>query len=538
LRSTSAIDTKTKITGLDTGGGLMKVVFGLSTIAILAKVFGFAEKFVIAHFFGTGDTADVYFAVTSLVLSAIWLVKELVNPSLLPVFASCMAGSACESGYLFRRVFLSAAGLLTAAAAMVALFAGPLTRILVPGFTGAKGQMTQDLLGLLAPAILFGGLSMVAYTVLNAQRQFLKAAWPEAAFKGFVVIGLLALLPSLGIQALALVMGLGALACLGIQLSFIPERRFLGRCNAGNEGREAFGHVRSLMRPLVFGVTFSHLNGLVDNILASTLPAGQLSYLGYAKKLIDALLLVGPVALVTVIYSQLSHLASAHDDRNYTLLVRSTFRLLVYVSVPVACLLVGVRQPLIRVLFERGRFGTESTLGTSQAFFVYALGLIAFALDALLVHSFFAISDTKTPIKIGIGCSFLDVALALVLLRPLQHLGIAWAFVIARTIKVMLLGFMLNRRFPRIFGTGFLSFSGKLALSTAGLWLALRCLSGLDHAGSVLHVAVLDLVLPAAGAASAFMLCSYLLKIEEFRAVVALIRYRKAAVTTLYRGTT
>ena len=109
MRSTSAIDTKTKVTGLDAGAGLMKVVFGLSTIAILAKGFGFAEKFVIAHFFGTGDTADVYFAVTSLVLSAIWLVKELVNPSLLPVFASCMGASARESGHLFKKAFLSAA---------------------------------------------------------------------------------------------------------------------------------------------------------------------------------------------------------------------------------------------------------------------------------------------------------------------------------------------------------------------------------------------------------------------------------------------
>lgn len=536
MTSTPALETDVTTASPDHSLRLVKVVFGLSTIAVFTKIFGFSEKCVIAHFFGTGDTADVYFATTSIVLSLIWLVRELVNPSLLPVFAACLGAPGPKAGFLFKKVFLSAAGALALAAVLIALFARPLTRVLTPGFAGAKGQMTYRLLRLLAPTVLFLGLTMVAYTVLNAHRKFVRAAWPEAALKLFVVLGLIVLLPVLGIHALALVMGLGGLACLLIQLSFIPERHFLYRPNTHHEGAAALRKVGLLMTPLVLGVLFSHVNSLVDNVLASTLPTGQLSFLGYSKKLIDALLLIGPVALVTVVYSQLSHLASARDHRSFTRLVRRALRLLVYLTIPTACTLIALSHPIIRLLFQRGHFTTESTAGTAQAFCVYAVGLTAFSLDALLVHSFFAMSDTKTPIKIGILCSLLDVALALALLHPLEHLGIAWAFVIARTVKTILLGLTLNRRCGGIFGTRFLTFAGKLALSTCGLWVALNLLGRVDHSETFLHIVALDLLLPALGAAGVFLLGSHLLRIDEFRAAVALIRHRKAAVKTLYRG--
>ena len=201
---------------------LARVALNLSTIVVLTKIFGFAEKFVVAQFFGTGDTADVYFAVTGIVLSIVWLVRELVNPSLLPVFVAGLASEGDEPGLLFRRVFLSTARLLVLAAIGVIVFAPLLTRVFVPGFAGVKGQTACRLLRVLAPALPFLGLSMVVYTVLNAHKHFMRAAVPEAAFKLFVVLGLLALLPIAGIYALAIVMSAGGAVCLLVQLSFVP----------------------------------------------------------------------------------------------------------------------------------------------------------------------------------------------------------------------------------------------------------------------------------------------------------------------------
>ena len=516
---------------------LAKIVFSLSTITLSAKFFGFAEKFVIAHFFGTGDTADVYFASTSIILSIIWLVRELLYPSLLPVFADSLSKSTSVSGNLFRRVFLAAAIFLALIAIILAGFPIFLTKIFVLGFSASKRMLTANLLRLLAPAVFLLSLAMVTYIILNARKNFLKAACPQAALKLFIVIGLLMFVPVLGIYALALVMCLGGLGCLLVQLYFIPERRFLLKRERDDDDEKHFKRILLLMGPLLIGVIFSRISGIVDNVLASTLPSGHLSYLGYSKKLIDAILLIGPVALVTVVYSHLSHLASTKEYEKFTDLVIQAFRLLLYLSVPIACLLIGLRQPLIRLLFQHGEFSVESTLGTSRAFMVYTLGLTTFSLEILLVHSFFALSDTKTPVKYGILCVFLDIALAIALLRPFGHLGIAGAFVFSKTIKVILLATILNRRLKRLFCLGMVIFSTKIAVTACTVWMVLNILLRIDNPDSLLYTFTLDLLLPGISALLAFVLCSYLLRINEFSAIVSLLRYRKAAVRSLYGGT-
>ncbi|KKK49225.1 hypothetical protein LCGC14_3137180, partial [marine sediment metagenome] len=97
--------------GLAGNISLGRIVFSLSAIAVCTKIFGFAEKLVIAHFFGTADTADVYFASMGIVLSIVFLVKELIYPSLIPVFADSLPKSAYASGKLFREIFFLSDGM-------------------------------------------------------------------------------------------------------------------------------------------------------------------------------------------------------------------------------------------------------------------------------------------------------------------------------------------------------------------------------------------------------------------------------------------
>ena len=523
--------------GVGITGPFAKIVFSLSSVAVFTKIFGFTEKLVIANFFGTADVADVYFAATGVLLSVVWLVRELVYPTLLPVFAGGLSKGLSVSARLFRKVFLTTTGLLVGIAVVLAVFGGTIVSLLLPGFSDAKRQMTAGLLRTLAPAVLFFGLTMVTYTVLNARRSFLKAAVPQACLKLIIVVGLLAMLPVLGIYSLAVVLGLGALGSLLVQLYFIPERRFLFRRNSGPRENDGFRKVLVLMGPLVVGVVFSHISALVDNLLASTLPAGQLSYLGYSKKLIDAILLIGPVALVTVVYSHLSHLASAKEYERFTELVAKAFRILRYLTVPAAWVLVALKQPMVRCLFERGRFGADSTAGTSRAFMIYAFGLTTFSLEALLVHSFFALSDTKTPVKFGVLCVFLDIALAILFLKPFGCLGIAGALVISKTVKVLILAGLLNARLKGLFSLKTAGFAGKLAVSGVVVWVVVKLLLGINNPDSLLHTALLDLLLPATGGLAAFVFCSYLLRVDEFKAALSLLRHRKSAVRGLYGET-
>ncbi|UCG49947.1 MAG: murein biosynthesis integral membrane protein MurJ [Phycisphaerales bacterium] len=522
--------------GLEEGSRLAKIVFSLSTIAIFTKIFGFAEKLVIAGFFGTKAKADVYFGATTIMLSIVWFVRELMYPSLLPVFADALSKPPSAPRSLFRKAFVSAAVFLGICSLVLGLLPGVVTTVLLPGFSNEKRLVTANLLRMLAPATLMLGLGMVTYTTLNARRKFLKAAFPEALLKLFVTVGLIALLPVLGIYSFGLVLGVGSLAYLIAHLYFIPESRFMLVRGDPDDGGP-FKRVLLLMGPLVVGVVFSHISGLIDNLLASKLPGGHLSYLNYAKKLIDAILLIGPVALVTVVYSQLSHLASANERQKLRNLVIKTFRLLMYLTVPIACMLVVLRQPIIRCLFQRGQFDVDSTLGTSGAFMVYALGLSTLSLETLLVHSFFSLSDTKTPVKFGVLCVFLDIGLAIALLKPLGYYGIAGALVLSKTVKIVILSAILHKRLEGLFDRSIMAFGAKLIVIGCAVWSVLKLLVAVENSDSFLQTAVFDVILPGIGALAAFVLCSYALRIEEFKAMVSLVRYRKAAVKALYEET-
>jgi putative peptidoglycan lipid II flippase len=281
------------------------------------------------------------------------------------------------------------------------------------------------------------------------------------------------------------------------------------------------------MGPLVLGAVFSHISGIVDNILASKLPSGHLSYLGYSKKLIDAILLIGPVALVTVFFSHASHLVSLNDHEILRKMLRKITRLLLYVSVPFACLLIALNEPIISFLFQRGEFSIESTLGTSQAFMIYAVGLVTFSFEPLLVHSFFALSDTKTPVKFGVICVIFDIILAIALLKPFGYMGIAGAFVLSKTIKILILGTILNKRLPGIFDYKQISFLFRLSVATLLMWIVLKFTTDIDNNNTPLNTLIFDLAIPSISAILTFVLASVLLRIQEFRELLLIFKGRK-----------
>lgn len=414
---------------------LGRIVISLSAITIIAKVFGFAEKIVIAHFFGTDIESDVYFASMGLVLSATFMVRELIYPSLLPVLSKAIHEQDGAVSNLLRKIFICAASILLILCCVLFMFSGLFTAILLPGFKGEKFFLTSKILQFLSPAIFFLSLSMITQTVLNSYKKFIKAAVPETVMKIFIVAGIIVLAPFIGIYAVAAVLVLCSAMLLAAQFYCIPEKIFIknhGPC-------KDFNDVLRLMSPIAIGIGFSHISGIVDNMLASGLGTGSVSYLGYSKKIIDAIILIGPVAIITVAYSQLCHLASLKKWYDFKKLFAKALTLILSISIPASLVLMMFSKFIVAILFQRGKFSAISTAETSDALFVYAIGLVVLSIEGLVVYSFFAISDTKTPVKWGIVCVCIDIALAILLIGPLGFTAIAWAFVISKTIKVAIL---------------------------------------------------------------------------------------------------
>lgn len=512
-----------------------KAVLGLSVIAVFSKAFGFAEKLIVAHFFGTDAQADVYFASMGIVLSAVFLVKELIYPSVLPIFAQTLKISFFASSDLFRKIFFRLLLILAVFAMIAVLFSDVITSTLVPGFSDDKKLLTSSLLRFLAPGCFFMCLMTFTQSVLNCRRNFLKAAVPEAVLKLFIALGLIVFVPMMDIYALAVAASIGSILAFIIQFIFIPESKAVLGYSV-YKANDEFSRILKLMGPLALGVVFSHVSGLIDNMLASTLPTGQLSFLGYSKKLIDAILLVGPVALVTVAYSQLSHLNVEGKPDEFKALFIRAIRLILFVSIPASIVLVMLRVPVVAALFERGRFTAQSTLGTSQALFIYAAGLVIFALETLVVYSFYALSNTKVPVRAGIFGVLLDIILAVSLIGPFGFAAIAWAFVVSKTVKVVILLLVMDRKFRFLYEAEFLNFILRVSASCMVSAFCLYLLKDFNPGSSFLQTFVFDLTIPAAGFAAVFLLCCRLFKIEELNFFLSILLGRKSVKYQLTRG--
>jgi putative peptidoglycan lipid II flippase len=123
-----------------------------------------------------------------------------------------------------------------------------------------------------------------------------------------------------------------------------------------------------------------------------------------------------------------------------------SLRIVFFVTIPSMAGLMVLREPIVMVLFEKGAFDSFSTEMTASALFYYVLGLWAFSGIRVLVSAFYAVQDTKTPVRIAVGALAANVAFSLLLMGPMKHAGLALALSLASTVQFSLLVIMLKRR--------------------------------------------------------------------------------------------
>jgi putative peptidoglycan lipid II flippase len=112
--------------------------------------------------------------------------------------------------------------------------------------------------------------------------------------------------------------------------------------------------------------------------------------------------------------------------------------------------LILLREPIIELLFQRGEFDAESTRLTSKALLYYAIGLWAFSAVRIVTATFFALQDTRTPVKTAAISIIANVVFSILLMRPLDHGGLALAVSLASIVNLILLTKALNTKVGHI----------------------------------------------------------------------------------------
>jgi putative peptidoglycan lipid II flippase len=422
----------------------------VSFFTFISRILGLVRDAVVAYFLGATATADAFYVAFRIPNLIRRLTAEgALTIAFVPVFTDYLRKSKKDALVVVSVVFTYLSLALVCITLFGVLFAPYLVKLIAYGFQHSqdKFDLTIYLTRLMFPYIFLISLTALAMGILNSLKHFASPAASPILLNVFIIIGAAFFSrwfdePTLGLAVGVLV---GGCAQLTLQIPALYKRGMLPRFNF-NYKHPALKSLLFLMIPAAFGAAVYQVNVLIITLLASFLPDGSVSYLWYADRVTEFPLGVFAIAIATATLPTLSDHASAKDLGSFKKTFSHSLRAAFAITIPSAIGLYILASPVIRLLFQRGEFSSFSTTGTAGALMFFVIGLPFVAGVRNVVPAFFAMKDSKTPVAIATVTVICNSLLALVLMRPMLHKGLALAISIADIINFTLLIIFLRRK--------------------------------------------------------------------------------------------
>ncbi|MDO6413005.1 murein biosynthesis integral membrane protein MurJ [Sphingomonas sp. BIUV-7] len=208
--------------------------------------------------------------------------------------------------------------------------------------------------------------------------------------------------------------------------------------------------VRQLLRiiwPAALGAGAVQFNLLISTSLAARfLPQGAVSYLYYADRLNQLPLGLIGIGVGTAMLPGLSRQIGGGDTAAANTTQNRAIELSLILTLPATAALMVAALPIIQALLQHGAFTATDTIASARALAAFSLGLPAYILIKVLVPGFYARADTKTPVRIALVAMLANLIGNLILIWPLQHVGLALSTAISAWVNAGLLYATLHRR--------------------------------------------------------------------------------------------
>ena len=367
-----------------------------SVIALLAVLSGCLLDIVIAATYGAGPTTDSFFVAARIPLGVWALAVAAANQALVPAFSTSLSKRGEAATWRLASTLISV--VVVAGAALVVVVwaaARPLVAITAPGLPAAGADLAAQLIPITFALIPLVVTAEVLRALLNARFSFVVPAAINIALTGTAAAVIFTVRHNPHVIAWGYLAG----GCLQVALitAFAYRNGFRFRPSLRVRDEHFESVARLTVRPTISG-GLNPIARLAEQVLMSFLPAGSITIVAYGYRLISAV--GGTVFFRSVMVTLLPRLAAASSDpKELNRLTRDGLRIMLALSVPLTVFVAVLARPGAVVAFQRGRFTRDEALLLGAVISVYAASLIGSGLQRALQAPFFALLDTRTPLR-------------------------------------------------------------------------------------------------------------------------------------------
>lgn len=413
---------------------------GKVSLAVMAsRILGLVRDQFFASLFGAGLYNDAWLVALRIPNMLRDLFAEgALSAAFVPTFTRYLKQEGKkEAFYLANLVAGSLLILLGLLTVCLLIFSDSFVTLLAAGFSEVEGkvEVTSTLLKIVSPFLLLLALASVAAGMLNTLDHFFIPALAPAIYNISLILAAIFLVPRfeaggiVPIYAMGWGAIIGGLLQYGILLYVLRREGYKPRFSLSLT-HPGIKKIALLIGPAIIGVSAVQFSVLINTQIASFLGEnGPVSWLSYAFRIFYLPIGLFGVAVGVVNLRDVSAHAAAERFDSLKETVANSLKMVGFLAIPSSIGLLVLARPIVDVLFERGGFTSADTLFTSYAVMGYALGLLAYSANKVFVPTYYALGDTRTPVKISIisvvGNICMSIFLVLVLPTPIRFTGLA-----------------------------------------------------------------------------------------------------------------
>ncbi len=437
---------------------------------LLSRVLGFVREWMVAHQVGSNAQTDSFYAAFTLPDFLNYLVAGAsLSITFIPVFAKYAAQGEEEEGWRVFSTVVTFMG-ITVAALIAAgeIFAPQLVaHAIAPGFSEQERARVIFLTRLMLPAQFCFYQGSILSAVQYAKGRFLIPSLAPLIYNTFIILGGWFLAPYIGMTGFAAGVLAGAFTgnfALQIYGAAGVGARFTPNVNLGHPGFRMF--VR-LAIPIMLALSLVFTDDWITRWFGSYLAAASITWLSYAKKLMQVPLGAVGQGVGVASFPFLARLYSERRLDELNRLLNSTMKGLIALLVPISALTMAESRPIVYLVFSHTQMKAPDLEATAVTLVFFALGMFAWGAQNILARGFYATQVTWLPAILGTVVTVASVPVYSVLMRHMQHLGLALASSIGLIAYTVILFVLLNRRTQNRGGGELVVFFCKVAAASA-----------------------------------------------------------------------